>query len=74
MPRVETADGGNVIVQGFRKGGGRGAPYVFMSAADKDDNLLDEFELTTENAHVLSEVIRQEAEFANSGRESGGNN
>lgn len=55
-----------LIVQGFRGGGGR-KPYVFIGELLKSpegDFIPNEISLTPENAHILSEEIRKHAEFS----------
>lgn len=58
-----------VVVQGFRPGPGE-EPYVFVGIAE-EDGTLGGFGLSTENANILGEYLRQEAEFAQTVREEG---
>lgn len=69
VPAVIDEAESELIVQGFRSGGGR-EPYVFIGSllGDEFDDLR-EVTLTAENAHILSEEIRKHAEFASSAEE-----
>lgn len=64
VPAVVDDASSELVVQGFRAGGGRES-YVFIGSLVGDE--LDdarEVALTPENAHILSEEIRKHAEFA----------
>lgn len=70
MSRTVTLDDHQrAIVTGFRPGGGVATPYVHVGILDTSDNLTDAFTLGVRSAHELSEVVRQEAEFAGTARE-----
>ena len=49
-----------VLVQGFRAGGGK-TEYVYLTVLGDE---VAAVELTTEQANTLGEYLRQEAEFA----------
>lgn len=49
-----------VLVQGFRAGGGK-AEYVYLTLIS---DVVATVKLTTEQANTLGEYLRQEAEFA----------
>lgn len=70
MTRTAAAIGQEMVVQGFRKGGGMDA-YVYIGVVQGDD-VLSESLMAPEAAHTLSEYIRQEAEFANQRAEEDG--
>lgn len=63
---IPTTDGeSRVVVQGFRRNDERGVdPYVFIGVDGEGDWLDIEINLTPENAHVLGEEIRKQAEFS----------
>ena len=57
-----------LVVQGFRGGPTTEEPYVFVGTAI-GDTLTEGVSLSVENANILGEYLRQEAEFAQSVRE-----
>ena len=59
--------GDELIVQGFRRGEQYPA-YVFMGVVGESADDFREISLTPQAAHELSEIVRQEAEFAQSKR------
>lgn len=64
--------GGELVVQGFRGSAINSIePYVFIGIVNADGGLepIEGFELTPENAHILSEEIRKQAEFSNNQEE-----
>lgn len=65
---VADAEQGSVVVQGFRKDGEDGTPYVFIGY-DVGAVLVPLLELSSESAHIMSEEIRKQAEFANGSAE-----
>lgn len=69
--QVRTIDGGSVVTQGFRPGGGKDSPYVYVTSRTSNGQSLDEYEMTTEQARELGEALRLEAEFAESERKEG---
>ena len=60
------AQDANVVVQGFRGNAKMEiAPSVFIGVADSEGQWSKfEGELSTENAHILSEELRKHAEYA----------
>ena len=68
MREARTTDGGAIVLQGFRQGGGINLPYVFVATLDPSGTPISEVTLGVGQAHELSEFLRQEAEFAKSER------
>lgn len=54
-----------IVVQGFREGVLTGVgPVVAVAVADEHGKLLTTLELTPEDAQILGEYLREQAEFA----------
>lgn len=69
---VLSADGGSAVVtQGFRPGPvATDAPYIYVGIKNGDLTMRG-LVLTPEDANILGEYLRQEAEFAQTVREKG---
>lgn len=58
-----SANGHAVLVQGFREGGGED-PYVIVAAITQDNKVVVHLKLSPEEANILGEELRKQAEFA----------
>ena len=67
MQKIEGADGSEqVLVQGFRGGEGLVGPYVLLAIQQTtpDADAWTEVQVSLENANILGEFLRREAEYA----------
>lgn len=60
---VSSSDEERLVVQGFRGGPTTEEPYVFVGIL-VGESLVEELTLSVENANILGEYLRQEAEWA----------
>lgn len=69
--QVRSGLGRTVVVQGFRPGPVAGSSsYVYLGIEDDSGEMLGAA-LSIEDANILGEYLRQEAEFAQTVREKG---
>lgn len=60
---VDAGNDTRIYAQGFREGGGR-EPYVAILGVRNLKEVVLQLELNTEQANILGEEIRKQAEFA----------